>query len=332
MLRKALILEIRSKYALALNDRQEFVRLAKKPGMVVSREVWYTPEDLYTKPQGIPVPVRLAAVAAAVLLVLVSGLLIPGGDPAAAVAAVVSVDMEPSVQLELDRELNVIGVRVLSDGGKLPEKETLRGISLQEALDRILPDSPENPEDSTVLFGITVLDESLGEEQLEEICRGALIRAQHSPVHSGVLSVPADSLPGAGSRGLSSGRYQIWLESQEDETGENPAEDPEERLEEIRNAPVGKLVRENARVRSLDKNVPGPPAGVNPGPPVPEKPEKEEDGTDTEPVQQEPRQQDPVQQEQGNDDGQAPDSGAPGPGGTDGSGRAGGENSGSGNR
>ena len=208
----------------------------------------------------------------------------------------------------------------------------LRGISLQEALDRILPDSPENPEDSTVLFGITVLDESLGEEQLEEICRGALIRAQHSPVHSGVLSVPADSLPGAGSRGLSSGRYQIWLESQEDETGENPAEDPEERLEEIRNAPVGKLVRENARVRSLDKNVPGPPAGVNPGPPVPEKPEKEEDGTDTEPVQQEPRQQDPVQQEQGNDDGQAPDSGAPGPGGTDGSGRAGGENSGSGNR
>lgn len=322
MLRKALILEIRSKYALALNDRQEFVRLAKKPGMVVSREVWYTPEDLYRKSRVIPVPVRLAAVAAAVLLVLVSGLLIPGGDPAAAVAAVVSVDMEPSVQLELDRELKVIGVRVLSDGGELPEEETLRGGSLQEALDRILPDSPDNPEDSTVLFGITVLDESLGEEQLEEICRGALIRAQHSPVHSGVLSVPADSLTGAGSRGLSSGRYQIWLDTQEDETGENPAEDPEERLEEIRNAPVGKLVRENARVRSLDKNVPGPPAGVNPGPPVPEKPEREEGGADPE----------PVQQEQGDDDEQAPDSGSPGPGGTDGSGRAGGENSGSGNR
>jgi len=324
MLRKALILEIHPNHALALNDRQEFVRLVKKPGMEASREVWYTPEDLYRKPRFIPVPLRLAAVAAVVLLALASGLLLPGGDPAAAVAAVVSVDMEPSVQLELDRELKVIGVRVLSAGTELPE-EDLRDLSLQEALDRILPDSPEDPEDSSVLFGITVLDENVREEQLEEICRGALIRAQHSPVHSGVLSVPAESLPGAGSRGLSSGRYQIWLESQENRAGEDPAADSEEKLEEIRTAPVGKLVRENARVRSLEENIPGPPAGVNPGPPSREEPEKDDAGTGPKPGQEEPE---PQEQDE-DSDGKAPDAG---PGGTGGSGRPGGGNSGSGGR
>ena len=149
MYNKAIVLEIKEEYALAMTDDGRVERIKKKKGLETGAQIYLLPEDLYREeksrgasPSILPFTgrpgrktlYRTAGVAAAFFLCL-SFLLSPLlAEPA---YAVVSLDAQFGVQVELDENLKILGA--VTRGKAIPKSalKALRGKSLEEAGQRL---------------------------------------------------------------------------------------------------------------------------------------------------------------------------------------------------
>lgn len=141
MLDKVIILELKEDYAIAMKEGGEVIRIKRKPGMAVGDQVYVLPEDLYTEkskvipfqaatrsPAALRRIARMATAAAMVVLMIVA--LLP--NLATKAYAVVSIDGQQRVQMEVDKDQSVL--EVSSVDGSLPDAQLqqLKGRNLFE--------------------------------------------------------------------------------------------------------------------------------------------------------------------------------------------------------
>jgi len=188
-----------------------------------------------------PQKMRLAWAAAAMLavLVLILGILVGTGRFLSPVYATLSVDVNPSIELDLNRSLDVIRVRALNDeAAALLQGQELRKMNWEDAVTHWteLVDAKYPLQERTVLLS-AVLPE--GAEQLrirllaleKKLQQGPLVQEQVRVVYSHDEAVRKT----ADQNGLSVGRQMLLNQSDAKQMGWDP--------ETIQDAPLGELVR-----------------------------------------------------------------------------------------
>ncbi len=149
---------------------------------------------------------RLATVCAALAVFLGTGGFAFLGTP----VAYVSIDVNPSLELELNRLDRVIAVRAFNeDGERIAAGISVKGMRCEDALEKILDSREMQPyltQDAALTFTVATESEPKEAQLLSDIAR-----SRGCTEHGGV-SVRADmSLVGeAHENGLSFGKYQVY--------------------------------------------------------------------------------------------------------------------------
>ncbi len=114
---KVIVLELKEDYAIAMKEGGGMIRIRRKPGMAVSDRIYVLPEDLCEKErkvlafrtavknQGTMRKIARMATAAAMVVLMIVALL---PSLATKAYAVVSIDAQQRVQLEVDQEQSVL--------------------------------------------------------------------------------------------------------------------------------------------------------------------------------------------------------------------------------
>ncbi|MGL4373489.1 MAG: anti-sigma factor domain-containing protein [Turicibacter sp.] len=130
---KGVVVEILAHCAIILTKDGEFIKIKKCEQLEVGQTILCLPDDLIKPtPKVIPfykkaIPM-IATLAACLLLML-----IPTFNQATTYA-VLSVDVNPSFELELDDQMMIIGVKTLNQSAKKLKLTRLKGLPLEEGL------------------------------------------------------------------------------------------------------------------------------------------------------------------------------------------------------
>lgn len=178
-------------------------------------------------------PVYRLAAAAACLLCLIIGL---GGYQAYfTTASAISIDINPSIELSINRFDRVISVHGYNDDGRtLANSLSLRFLDYESAIDTLLSSEAIAPYLSRGnVISITVAGDTLGKS--EEILTRAesCVSSHHKQIHCSFSSI--DEMNAAHTLGLSFGKYQAFLELQALSPEITPADIEDLTMKEIYN-------------------------------------------------------------------------------------------------
>ena len=235
MYKKAIVIELKDCYALAMEEGGGIIRIKKKPGLSVGDSIYVLPEDLYQKETKASVVsfgaagasqkrkkssnihtglwMKVASAAAVVLLCI--GIMAPQMRVKA--YALTSFDGDISIQLELDDQYRII--RIFSpDKGAEEKLKALRGKHIREAGEELKALCG----DGQILAGYAVLDERKKDAGLEKSIY-SLFCGQ--PVVC--LSGSAEEAASAKESGKSLGQYLLEKENEKEKEEETDREDIE---------------------------------------------------------------------------------------------------------
>ena len=132
-------------------------------------------------------------------------------------SAYISVDLNPSIELTLNKANNVVGVRAHNrDGENILENLDLKGRYYEDAIDAILEQEGKAGylgENAYVVFAV----QSNDPVQEQELLKGTQECAQthHGSAQTECISVSEETREQAHEHGMSPGKYQTYLELQE---------------------------------------------------------------------------------------------------------------------
>ncbi len=171
---KALVMKVKKEYVLVLDDQSRYLRLKYQPGIQPGQQIYYTERDLYRKKK---VNFRIAMAATVAALVLVSYTMINQLPTANALPLMtVSVDVNPSVELDVDAEMRVMEIRALNQDAEPLIQNSWEGEKYDTVMHEYmiaLKDSGYLQDNDEVLFGYAWLD---NEREPDRTMQGQLQR------------------------------------------------------------------------------------------------------------------------------------------------------------
>lgn len=164
---KGIVIELlKNDVAILLTDEGEFVKVKQKQGMEVGQTILFLDQDKIIN-QAIPFTpkkkkfIPIFAAIAAMLLVF----LIPNVKQQTAYA-ILSVDINPSFELELDETLTIVGIKTLNDSANQLVLEQVKGMNLEQGLQiirNVLSEANYSLTQDSILFSLAFL----GQEDLD---------------------------------------------------------------------------------------------------------------------------------------------------------------------
>ncbi len=129
---KGKVIEINSKYAILLNDNMQYEKIKAKEGLSLGSTIYYFKEDLYVKKQK---HFSKIVIAAAILFMMV---FIQPQTIEPIAFGYVSVDINPSIQMEVNKNLNVIKVEAKNEDAESIIKDEWIGKNFEEVINEII--------------------------------------------------------------------------------------------------------------------------------------------------------------------------------------------------
>lgn len=223
---KGVVMEIKNDYAIVMKDDSTMVRVKNKDGLKSGDVIIFLEDDIYevksdknNKFNKILVPFMAVA---AMLMVLVVPMVSKNKDMA---YALMSLDVNPSIQMELDKDKKIVNIEGINNDGKKLNLGTLRGMDLESGLNQIkiiLENQKYSVNNDSAIIGFTFLesDEDIQyEEDVKNIVKNSLDKTK-----TAYLSATKQDLEKANEKGISLGRYAAAL---------NMKEDPEDDIENL---------------------------------------------------------------------------------------------------
>lgn len=216
MYNKGIILEVKEKYSLVLKDDSTVVRIRNKENMEVGDTIFFLEEDLYEvnksrntmKNKIIPI---LTVAAMLVLLVLP---MIKNNTTGEAYA-LMSIDVNPSIEFELDENKNIVNVYGVNDDGKDINLDELKGKTLEEGikiLETYLSKNYSNTKEGIVGFTfINKINNNKYEEEVKNTISEGLKNTKFV-----YLKGTDEDIALAREKGVSIGRYEALCDLDED--------------------------------------------------------------------------------------------------------------------
>ncbi len=218
-----IILEFKGNKAIAMTNTCEFITLAKMPEMFVGQQVDLNTSVISKKSS----PLKYCAIAGMFVLILCSVLIYQLLKPSA-VFAYVDVDINPSLELSIDKNSYVIAVKALNnDAATLVENIKLVNKSLTSALKIIIEESQNKgyirpdaknsilisasikpgKSDSSAVSSEKLLDGIVSELQKTDFSVGSVF------INSEVIKVDPKKRSTAIKNSISMGRYKLLEET-----------------------------------------------------------------------------------------------------------------------
>jgi len=157
---KGLVLKVTKKYAVVLTEDNKYYKILAREGLTVGKQIFFLQEDIagnslffWRK------TVSSSLMAACVLFFFLFGGVfgLPVGE--VPTYAVVSVDINPSLEMTLNSERMVTGVKVLSEDGYQVAGQYLVGLEIQDAVNVIIDRAAKAgclKEEQTILLAAAV--------------------------------------------------------------------------------------------------------------------------------------------------------------------------------
>lgn len=137
-MQKGIIMEVRKENSVVLSA-SKFYKIKNKRDMAVGQEILFTEEDVVTShssKRNVINMSRYVAVVAALIMMLVFGATYHNNN--IAIYTEVTMDINPSLQLSLNKKDEVVAVDALNDDGTVFEMSEIIGATFEEAVDLLL--------------------------------------------------------------------------------------------------------------------------------------------------------------------------------------------------
>lgn len=214
------ILKLKNNRVIVMTEKLDFVELNLKPGMIRGQKVSFTPSDLYnsnfksSRYSNIIKPVSVVASVAAVFAFLFIGYaaLFSTNE-----FAYVDIDINPSVEMAIDKNENVLKAKALnSDGQVLLDTVKLKNIELSDAVTLLLDKSKEIGfihTNNKVLLSTSINSKTVSDSDIKKIdtmVSSLKEIADKSGVDSKIIKLSPEDRKEALETGLSMGKYYIY--------------------------------------------------------------------------------------------------------------------------
>ncbi|MEW9123815.1 MAG: anti-sigma factor domain-containing protein [Thermotaleaceae bacterium] len=251
MVYKGCVVKIEQNFAIVLTNGTQYLKVIKKEGLCLGKEILFVEDDIYrenrTKLRSLG---RMAAVLAILILSMSSlGKLHPW-FALNSVAAVVSIDINPSLELEIDKENKILrGIPINEEARQLLEDD-LKGMAVEDAVLQIIDRARAlaflTQEKNAVLISTAVLKEERYHKQLEgEIEKKLEAEESFQGIAFTYVEGSKEDFKKAREEKISLGKYEVFKQAEKEQ---QPIT-----LEEIKNMKVQDMLNKNVGRLKADK-------------------------------------------------------------------------------
>ena len=215
---KGIVMEVKEDYSLVMKEDSQIVRVKNKEDMKKGDINIFLEEDLYeekisnnkNKNKIIVSILSIAAVLAIVVLPMMQNNKINS-------YALVSLDINPSINFELDDDMNIVSIRGINKDGKNLNLESLNGLTLDEGLKKLklyLENEKYNLSKDSIIVGFTFLTDK--EDNAYENDVKSIIGTEFKDSKTAFFKGTKENSEVAKQKGMSLGRYEAKLSMDED--------------------------------------------------------------------------------------------------------------------
>ncbi len=221
MMRRGMVLKIKQDYALVAMDNSDFVRVKLREGMIIGQKIFIFDEDMISLSQGdrrssnLSRYLKVASVIAAciAIIAIINNSFV---NDTRALYALISLDINPSFELEIDDKYNVLKINAMDEDSREILDQELIGKPLSIAVSKILSDVEDtgylSSSDNAVLVS-TVNLKNDGEALKKIVAHGFRLAIEDSKGYEAakILFIEADErdIEAAKEEKLSVGRYLL---------------------------------------------------------------------------------------------------------------------------
>lgn len=217
MMSKGIIMEIKKEYAIVMNDTGSIESIKVKDGMKLGQKIFYFEEDLVNINQNISVnKISLFKTFGtfAALFLLIFTFFQPLAFNKA--YAVVSLDINPSIQIQVNNKKKIVAVEGINEDGKNIDFSSVNGLEIDEGIDgikNILVEKDYLNQMGEVLVAFALLDNQ-EDDNYENQIKDA-IQTTFKTENVTYVKGSKESVEEAKTKGISLGRYEVSLSADE---------------------------------------------------------------------------------------------------------------------
>jgi len=132
---KGKVIDIQKKYVVVMNDQMTYEKIKKKEGLSLGKEIYYFEEDLY-KVSKQPVKKYFLVAAVLFMMLFIQPLLV-----AEEAYGYISVDINPSIELQVNKDLDVLSIEAINEDAKVYMKDEWIGKPAKEVINLIIEET-----------------------------------------------------------------------------------------------------------------------------------------------------------------------------------------------
>lgn len=249
---KGTVFKVKPNTLIVMTGDFEFKEIQSQKHARVGMEITFHQRDIIEPGRG-----RMIALAASLIIFILFSSNIYNIFMTPKVYAYVSIDINPSIELTVDKKMNVIAAESRNSGGDdILHEQKLNGLHLENAIKTVIKISSErgyiNHDACSIMITTTIVsdkndnkeEQELLDQKLLSITRAELERDEnnYSPEVYIVQAQPAERQQ-ALDNGVSTGRYILWEKVKES--------NPDIVLEQISSKEIGTVMKEHANVKSV---------------------------------------------------------------------------------
>lgn len=220
------ILELENDKAVVMTNACDFVKVKRKPGMFVGQQINFENKDLYVKKSSY---MKYYALVASFVLLIFSYGLFSRFYLTSTVYAYFDVDINPSIELSVDKSMKVIEAKPLNDDANVLLKDLkLKKLPIKEAIEEIVKDSKKQGYIKDELQNAILVSASIDEKEVKsDVAVKALddtltdikqmsIEVANGKISPEVLKVSPENRNEAVEKNISMGRFVLYNELKDD--------------------------------------------------------------------------------------------------------------------
>ena len=220
---KGIIMEVKQNYAIVMNDDGHMNKISKKKNMSIGQKIFYFEEDII-RTNGIrnlrnnSFIKTIGSIAALFLIAFTFFYQLSYKESA---YAVVSLDINPSIQIEVDNNKTILKVEGMNDDGKSIDFKDLKGLNINEGIQKIkniLVEKNYLKENRDVLVAFALVNEDENTDYEESVL--GVIQSTFKSEKVTYVKGNKEDVKEAKSAGISLGRYEVLQVADENEKKE----------------------------------------------------------------------------------------------------------------
>ncbi|PLX33685.1 MAG: hypothetical protein C0604_03210 [Clostridiales bacterium] len=214
MISKGIVIEVKKYYGIVLNGEGAYEKVVKKGSLSEGDRIIYTREDIYEGNQAGCKKVYRGLISAAMVIFAIAMAFGFENLPSQNVYAVVSMDINPSIQYYLDKDDFVIRAEAMNEDGLEIVDCGLEGLSIEKAINRTLEEAERThylKRDSKII--VSAVDLKSGKADYAEQIAGKIFEEPmiaQKRIEVFVLEVDRDDYEESRSMETSLGKYKVY--------------------------------------------------------------------------------------------------------------------------